>query len=154
MYTYYTNAKYWQVAESIFSRISSRVSENHKKLHGVNDRISLAQAKIDKIKGSRKATQVFSGAKFPGVKEEEAYSSLYSGVHSTGPHHERYHLESRHTQVDDQVLKEKLQFYNVQLGARQRKRHGDGDSGEGLGGLPHNIPSVSSLLLFNTSENP
>ena len=26
--------------------------------------------------------------------------------------------------------------------------------GEGLGSLPHHLPSVSSLLLFNTSENP
>ena len=25
---------------------------------------------------------------------------------------------------------------------------------QGLGPLPHNIPSVSGLLLFNTSENP
>ena len=25
---------------------------------------------------------------------------------------------------------------------------------EGIGGLPHNIPSVGSLLLFNSNVNP
>ena len=40
---------------------------------------------------------------------------------------------------------------------RQRMASGDNDTkveSEGLGSLPKHLPSVSSLLLFNTSENP
>ena len=50
-------------------------------------------------------------------------------------------------------MKEKLQFYNVHLDLKKTKQD-DANSGEGLGRLPRKIPSVSSLLLFNTSENP
>ncbi len=52
-----------------------------------------------------------------------------------------------------QVLKDKLQFYNVYLNLKTSSQ-GDGSSGEGLGRLPKSTSSVSSLLLFNTSENP
>ena len=38
--------------------------------------------------------------------------------------------------------------------SRERATNLDTDVGEGLGSLPRHLPSVSSLLLFNTAENP
>ena len=143
-----------KVADDVFTRISSRVADNHSKLKSINDRVNLAQAKIDQIKGTSKATRVFSSAKYPAVKEEDSYQSVFNN-----PGEKKVQLQatskvqSKHLQVDDKVLKEKLQFYNVQLSTKKSQTNQE-SQGEGLGRLPENISSVSSLLLFNTSENP
>lgn len=100
------------------------------------------------------ATRVFSSAKYPGPSEENKYSSVHRDNESLSKaKRSSYKLQSRHEPVDDKVLKDKLQFYNVHLNLK-KSNQGDESSGEGLGRLPKNIPSVSSLLLFNTSENP
>ena len=145
-----------QISNDIFTRISSRVAENHSRLQAVNDRIHLAQARIDTLKGSNKATRVFSSAKYPAQAEEEAYSSVYIDAEERlrQVKHSHYKLHAKHQTVDDKVLKEKLQFYNVQLNVKRSKSQTEESHGEGLGRLPPNIPSLSSLLLFNTSENP
>lgn len=47
-------------------------------------------------------------------------------------------------------LQEKLKYFPVCLST---KIHQEDDAEEGLGSLPRNISSLSSLLLFNTTEN-
>ena len=97
---------------------------------------------------------MFSSAKYPGPVAEEKYNSVYNSNEALSKaKHSGYKLHTRHEPVDDKVLKDKLQFYNVHLNLK-RSNQGDGSSGEGLGRLPKSISSVSSLLLFNTSENP
>ena len=143
-----------KVADDVFKRISSRVADNHSRLRSINDRVHLAQAKIDQIKGSSKATKVFSSAKYPAVKEEDSYQSVFNAcAGNVSPLKISSKIQSKHLPVDDKVLKEKLQFYNVQLGTKKGQANQE-SQGEGLGRLPENIPSISSLLLFNTSENP
>ena len=146
-----------KVANDVFNRISNRVSENHSKLRAINERVNLAHARIDKVKDSKKATKVFSSAKYPAEKSPSEYQTVYKDSDDSALRaikHSNYHLQSRHTPVDERVLKEKLQFYNVHLNLKKNKGKDDGSQGEGLGRLPTNIPSISSLLLFNTSENP
>jgi WAS family protein 1 len=142
-----------QVANEVFKRINTKIGENRTKLQKVNDRISLAQAKVDKIKGSNKATKVFASAKYPGADNLEEYQLMFPLESTNGlreikrPH---YRVTSKHKGLDDKSLKEKLQFYNVHLKLKQKD---DASQKDGLGGLPKSIPSASSLLLFNTSEN-
>ena len=141
-----------KVANEIFTRIHNKVSTNGDQLRKLNDRISLAQAKIDKIKGSNKATKVFASAKYPSQDAAEFYMSVFEKEEGLRePKRPNYHTQAKHRLMDDAVLKGKLQYYHVKGG--QRKSN-DANKGEGLGGLPKKIPSVSSLLLFNTSENP
>lgn len=144
-----------KVASDIFKRISSRVSDNHTRLKSINDRVNLAQAKIDKIKCSNKATKVFSSAKYPASGDsQDEYGSIFKDEGTLRePRHANYHLQGKHQPVDDQMLKEKLQFYNVHLNIKRNGGKDDGSHGEGLGRLPGHISSVGSLLLFNTSEN-
>ena len=66
-----------KISNDIFSRISTRVADNHNRLRKINDRVNLAQAKIEKIKGSNKATKVFSSAKYPAAASQEVYSSIH-----------------------------------------------------------------------------
>ncbi len=141
------------IAKDVFDRISNRITENQQQLQSINNRIAVAQAKVNALKGSNKATKVFSSAKYP-TTEEEPYNTIYSGPGlPLDPKKTHYRLQSKHRQIDERTLKEKLQFYNVQVGAG-KQRDSFGATGEGLGRLPKNISSVSSLLLFNTSENP
>jgi hypothetical protein len=52
------------------------------------------------------------------------------------------------------LLQEKLQFYHVKVSNKLLHRNVEITPDEGLGSLPRDLDSVSSLLLFNTSENP
>lgn len=141
-----------KITEDIFSKISSRVGENRERLNSLNQRVDLAQAKIDRIKGTKKATRVFSSAKYPAPAKLEPYKTLYSTENELeAVKRQNYHLNSKFTAVDDQIMKEKLQFFNVHLDPNKRK---EGNKEEGLGSLPKNLHSISSLLLFNTTENP
>ncbi|MEQ2277171.1 WASH complex subunit 1, partial [Xenotaenia resolanae] len=45
------------ISTDIFRRVSESVEKNRRQLHSVSDRIRLAQARVDKIKGSKKATK-------------------------------------------------------------------------------------------------
>ena len=177
-----------KISTDIFTRISDRVNENQAQLRSINQRIDLAQAKINSLKGSHKATkvgadsstrqvdkvivklcerslslsyyffQVFSSAKYPSTnKDGHKQTRVFSNSNQLNTMPRTTHsIQGQHlTKVDDQLLKEKLQFFNVNLKAK-RDKHLDlvGHQGEGLGRLPAQIDSVSSLLLFNTSENP
>lgn len=141
-----------KVANDVFARIGKKVAENKASLAKINDRVNLAAARVDKLKGSNKATKVFSSAKYPSVDTLELFRTDFT--HTNGLReitHPHYKVQEKHAQVDERVLRDKLQFYNVHLNTRQRKDH---HQAEGLGGLPSDVPSVSSLLLFNTTENP
>lgn len=48
------------------------------------------------------------------------------------------------------LLQEKLKYFPLCVST---KIHQEDDAEEGLGSLPRNISSLSSLLLFNTTEN-
>ena len=143
-----------KIANDVFTRISVRVAENHNQLKNINERVSLAQAKIDSIKGSKKATKVFSIPKYPAVVEEEQYKTVYTNAQNPPKSKRSSHkIQSKHPVLDDKALKEKLQFFNVQ----EKRGHRLGqtqDDEEGLGRLPGHLQSISSLLLFNTTENP
>lgn len=140
-----------KVTEDVFKRITTCVNETQEKLKLINQRTDHAQAKIDMLKGSKKAIRVFSSAKYPGKETLENYKSIFDCknelVHIKRLEHQ---IESKHRDVDESVLKEKLQFYSVNI----RRKNEDVQRGEGLGKLPKTIKSVSSLLLFNTAENP
>ena len=145
-----------KISADIFGRITQRVQENKDKLNSINKRVDLAQAKIERIKGSRKAIRVFSSAKYPAPQELEPYVSLFQYGNSVSELQEvkrqYHHVATRHRPTDERSVKEKLQFYNVQISGKSSNK--EADRGEGLGKLPKNLKSVSSLLLFNTAENP
>lgn len=146
------------VVDEVFSRIESKVASNRTKLIDVNNRINVAKAKVGKVVGSKKATQVFATAKYPGPSSLETFTPIHSEVDNDGQlERNHYKLSSRISKVPDGNLREKLQFYSIDF-TTKRKREKDitesEERCEGLGGLPQNIGSLSNLLLFNTQENP
>ncbi|XP_013362758.1 PREDICTED: WAS protein family homolog 1-like [Chinchilla lanigera] len=140
-----------EVSGDIFSRISQRVELSLSQLQVLGERISASQAKIEKIKGSKKAIKVFSSAKYPAPERLREYSSIFSGARDPGLQRPpRHRIQSKHRPLDERALQEKLKYFPVCVSTKPEP---EDEAEEGLGGLPSNISSVSSLLLFNTTEN-
>ena len=105
---------------------------------------------------------MFSCAKYPTANdncyENTRVFSIENGTLHTIPAKKHNIQQPLINKVDDEMVKEKLQFFNVNLKGTRDKKVNIGELGElgeeGLGRLPSQIDSVSSLLLFNTSENP
>ncbi|KAG8012619.1 WASH complex subunit 1, partial [Nibea albiflora] len=135
----------------VASRVSDSVEKNRRQLQTVTDRIRLAQARVDKIKGSKKATKVFSSAKYPAPDRLRDYSSIF--IEATDPSSQtrpRHRIQNKLRPFDEKALQEKLMYFPVCV---SNKKKSEDETEEGLGSLPRNISSVSSLLLFNTTEN-
>lgn len=143
------------VSDDVFTRVNNRVKENRDKLNAILDRIKIAEAKIERVRGTNKATQVFSSSKYPAAEEREIYLSMFKDMESSLRQikHSYRKLQSKHHPLDDGDLKEKLIFYNIARPRSKSSGYHD-DAGDGLGGLPENLESLSSLLLFNSEENP
>ncbi|PWA14322.1 hypothetical protein CCH79_00012264 [Gambusia affinis] len=139
------------ISTDIFRRVSESVEKNRHQLQRVSDRIRLAQARVDKIKGSKKATKVFSSAKYPAPDRLQDYSSIFIGA--TDPSSQtlpRRKIQNKLRPFDEKAWQEKLTYFPVCV---SNKKKTEDETEEGLGSLPRNISSVSSLLLFNTTEN-
>lgn len=141
------------VTEDVFKRITGRVQCCQQRLDGINKRTDSAQAKINALKGTKKAIRVFSSAKYPGEEAAEVYRSIFD-IENELKSIERvkHDIVSKHKAADTRSIKEKLQFYSVNI--KQHKNDEGDKKGEGLGKLPKTIDTISSLLLFNTTENP
>ena len=150
------------VATDIFNRVSCRVAESRDQLTTINNRVNVAQAKIDKLRNSSsKATRVFSAPKYPAPTLLSDTTTVYQEVNPLLQRIRKTRVEvgSRVEEVTREIVAAKRNPFL--LDHRQRKKtldlqfsSDDPDQGEGLGSLPRHLPSVSSLLLFNTSENP
>ncbi len=148
-----------KISEDLLSRVSDRMSVCHTKLRDINARTRVAEAKITKLKGSKKAITVLAPAKYPESLEysnsELIFDSLLhleqqqSSQPPKNPNHVIQCKLPAHVNPVN-VMKEKIQYYNVQVKKNDRKSADE----EGLGDIPPNITSVSDLLLFNTSYNP
>ncbi|XP_028823282.1 WASH complex subunit 1 isoform X1 [Denticeps clupeoides] len=140
-----------KISTDIFSRVSQSVEQNRAQLQVVTGRIKLAQARVQRIKGSKKATKVFSSAKYPAPDRLQDYSSIFTGaVDPASQRQPRYRIQAKLRPLDEKTLQEKLMYFPVCVSTKKRS---EDETEEGLGSLPRNVTSVSSLLLFNTTEN-
>ena len=150
------------VASDIFNRLGCRVAESRDQLTNINNRVNVAQAKIDKLRNSSsKATRVFSPPKYPAPEKLSECTTVYQEVNPMlqRVRKTRVQIDSRVEEVTTDVLKSKRHPYLFNPKKKKgipnlRFSSDDPEQGEGLGSLPRHLPSVSSLLLFNTSENP
>ena len=140
-------------ADAIFTRISSRVQENSSDLGKLKTRLDTCRGKVEWVGQQNSATTVFSTAKYPAPEKLDDFKQLYTDTQRPVEREKaKYRLppesaeeERPHSNTDDTSLFEATANANtasVDVNA------------EGLGKLPANFPSVSSLLLFNTNQNP
>ncbi|KJE90140.1 WAS family protein [Capsaspora owczarzaki ATCC 30864] len=148
-----------QVAHDVFNRITTRVAQNREQLVTLNNRVNVALAKISKIRGSTKATTVFSSAKYPAPETLDDYRPLFGDGQTAPvpnpPKLRPHEIRTKHSHMADAEWKDRVNYFAIDINvAREPEIITDEDEGEGLGRLPKHLPSVSSLLLFNTAENP
>lgn len=146
------------IINDIFARLSTRVKEERSRITSVCDRVVTAKARVDVIgQNQDKATTIYSSAKYPAPKILPDFNQLapaeqtheLSEVKKTVPNFAKAQRSEHTKHVDTTEL-----FYEL---ARARAAHidheMDAQSKEGLGRLPTYLPSVSSILLFNSDEN-
>lgn len=151
----------------LFNEIEDKINLFNNRLEDINCRTNECQLKIKQIRVSvNKATKIFANYKYPN---EEIGSNDYKPIN-------RYLVESKsddffirneikfsssHIPFDEQLLKEKTQFFSVpKTGLKLNDNCFDfydfniNSMSDPLGLIPwQRITSVSSLLVFNTADN-
>ncbi|XP_067935816.1 WASH complex subunit 1-like [Watersipora subatra] len=140
------------VIDDVFSNVEKKLATNKSRLARIDERARLVRLKVDKLKGRKKATQVFSSAKYPGADMSHVYETMFSEKGASLPKKRvHYKMKDRqHFPPTDENINDKHKFYSVKVATQKPLDL----SSEGLGRLPSNIDSINSLLLFNTTENP
>ena len=138
-----------KVSSDIFSKIDVKCNEFQQKIFDVNKRVDSANAKIDALKEAKKATVVFSSAKYPGSEKHRDYESIFAGVDQKQEYaHPRHNITERPQEFNVKNLQGKLQFFTV------KEKPKDTSIPKGLGSIPSYLSSASSLTVYNTAESP
>ena len=143
------------VVNGVFSSVSARVKAEGDRIDGILHRVGVARARVKHLKDtmSSRATTVYSPCKHPSAASFQDYVPLYNERESQPPLRANYHLSdfphlpagsARDPISDVSILTE-----TSALAANTQIQEWDG-----LGRLPAHLPSLTSLLLFNTEENP
>ncbi|XP_054519892.2 WAS protein family homolog 2 isoform X4 [Pan troglodytes] len=103
-----------KVSGDIFGRISQRVEQSRSQVQAIGEKVSLAQAKIEKIKGSKKAIKVFSSAKYPAPERLQEYGSIFMGAQDPGlQRRPRHRIQSKHRPLDERALQVPENYFYV-----------------------------------------
>jgi WAS family protein 1 len=51
-----------RISGDIFSEVAQRIQESRTRINNIHERVEVAQSKLDGLKGSRKATKIFSSS--------------------------------------------------------------------------------------------
>ena len=147
----------------IYNRIDKRIDNEKERLNVINNRIAICNSKVLLVRGSNKATTVFSTSKFPSSKSLPLYPTLFTQVSENPDVYRPIDDDVQYFAANpkDSPLYHKELMNEVQnLLSRFNTVGTDMDRIEmimeekGLGSLPYSIESVGSLLLFNSDINP
>ena len=160
------NLKYLNtIFENTIQSLTSAIDKNAKKMVEINDRLSLIDYKLTKIKGSNKAIQIYSGSKYPidaNIERNTAsarfilkdkVNTIVNANTSTQIEQLKElksHANSNYTSFDEFALKNRQQFYKVENIFNHTQKLATRDLGNLLA---DRVNSVSSLLLFNTAQH-
>ena len=166
------------VITDLFSRITHRVTTQRQSIAAINTRITAASNKVNTLAANpSRVTTLLSAAKYPAPRQLADYKRVneLSQVSSVVGSHvdertrrddwtddERYfqqqqprHLIKRHSRFIPTPPTDTSALFTALSKARlTRTEHVTDEAAEGLGRLPAYLPSISSVLLFNSDENP
>eukprot|EP01117_Protostelium_nocturnum_P013942 TRINITY_DN5255_c0_g1_i4.p1 TRINITY_DN5255_c0_g1~~TRINITY_DN5255_c0_g1_i4.p1 ORF type:complete len:449 (-),score=120.25 TRINITY_DN5255_c0_g1_i4:640-1986(-) len=141
------------VFDQVFTRIGRVINEEKSKLNSISVRLSAANAKVKEISKSSIAVTVLSPSKYPATE----HLNYFKPIHS----------DSEAIRVPKACEKESTNFSKIPhlpsqfisnpgdcLILNEFNAFEDELDDDGLGRLPEKIPSVSSLLMFNSVESP
>ena len=114
-------------------------------------RVDDASAKIEALRNSKKATVVFSSARYPGTSSgsyREIFPKDVMTVSTKNISPKQRVIAEKLQEFNTKTLQQKLQFYSFKAKRREE------EPASGLGPLPHGLNSASSLTVFNTGQCP
>ncbi|CAM9933333.1 unnamed protein product, partial [Ectocarpus fasciculatus] len=151
--------------DDVFAAIGNKVQVERGRINEVNNRVSTCMSKIQLVKGSNRATTVFSTAKYPTPKELPQESTMFSingeamdnnpypdivdDVHYEPADPNKSSIGNRDLSAEILLVYSRLNKHGTDL-LRVEMVMDD----KGLGPLPPLVPSVGSLMLFNSNINP
>ncbi|KAL2643449.1 hypothetical protein R1flu_011036 [Riccia fluitans] len=141
-------------ADKVFTSISDRVRLQHQQLKGLSSRIQAAQAKVNAISGSKRATTIFSSAKYPEIDDSQIDYipvSLRKGDEHSKLINVTISLNTGQWQSGEEGTLELFQFFSETSHEHWLKDH---KRKEGIGKVPSRVRSVADVLLFNSTELP
>lgn len=152
------------ISQDMFNRIAIRLNIYRAQLNKFNERIQHANSHIERIKGSKRAIQVHSSARYPVEQNRSTYKSIFEydpDNEETKPpllHYNLFRLNEtidkfidpneKESKSNDEKLVVLKQYENNFIQKTKRNVL------TGLGRPPTNIHSVVSFLKYNTQENP
>lgn len=138
------------VIDEVFTKINTRITSNNNRVDDLNKRIQIANRKVDTLMGT-KAVTIFSASKYPATEVYQAIPATFdfSEHKSTLSLATEYDVKSKHDQLINKNVKEKLQFFHVNVTGKQREKK----LRQSLEPAPEYLNSVNAFLLFNTKEN-
>jgi hypothetical protein len=149
-----------RTCHEIFTRVEAAIDAAAARLTDANQRIDASKFRVNKITGVSSATTIFSKPTYPRGPECLTYSPVLGDLgftdvaepfeedESAPPFEVAAHAGGRRSHVNPPELRELFKTLNpdlsfAELGAKP-----------GLGRLPQRLPSVSSMLLFNSNATP
>ena len=168
------------VMDDVFSRIQTRIGAEKSHIGKLNERIGVAAKKVSVLsQHPNRVTTVFSAAKYPvghgAVHDYEFATDIAQTTPFIGSgtdtrlarddlsDEERFyantsrsvHRMTREARFSHAPPCDTSGLFTVLSKARlTRTEHVSDEAAEGLGRLPAYLPSVSSVLLFNSDQNP
>ena len=152
------------ISQDMFNRIAIRLNVYRAQLNKFDERIQHANGHIERIKGSKRAIQVHSSARYPVEQNRSSYKSIFECDTDKDEHKPpvlRYNPFRLNETVDkfidpndkgsksnDDTLIVLKQYENNFIQKTKK------NVVVGLGKPPANIKSVVSFLKYNTQENP
>jgi hypothetical protein len=150
--------------DDVFSRIERRINDERSRLSQINVRVATCQGKVNLVRGSNRATTVFSTAKFPAPKDLPAYPTLFSQstavktptYRDMGDDEQYYRPNPMRSIVGNTDATEEslLLLGRINTHGSDMERVEFVMEDEGLGSLPPQLECIGSLLLFNSAINP
>ncbi|KAL1464135.1 hypothetical protein WDU94_003809 [Cyamophila willieti] len=140
-----------QAIRHVFDHVNKSIGRTRQSLHRIEERNNIVSAKIEQLRTIQKSVTITSKSKYPYVERESLsiefqippkiqHDKLPAGLGA---------MDSA-TQGD---IDSKLKFYHVKTGDDMLHKNVELVSEESLGKLPGHIESITSCMLFNTSEN-
>jgi WAS family protein 1 len=107
-----------QISGDIFSEVAQRIQESRTRINNIHERVEVAQSKLDGLKGSRKATKIFSSS-----VQVDGSESIVDGEMVLYPTHQQNEAR-RQTPAPPSSVSELLIFNTEDL-AFQRQSNSD-----------------------------
>lgn len=145
--------------------LAPQITDERTKISSVVSRVSRAQAKVSEIgANSSRVTTIFSTSKYPAPRVLPDFKRVIASADGGAdglllpvvrPSHKMAKVDRFATAPAADTSALFSQLTNARL---TRSEHATADEetelAEGLGRLPAYLPSISSVLLFNSDENP